>query len=87
MIKRTLYFGNPAYLHKNLMQLKVINPVDNTEMGSVPLEDIGVVLLDHPQITITHALMAALIERNVALISCDEKHLPVGLLFVANTLS
>jgi len=44
------------------------------------LEDIGVVLLDHPQITLTHALMAALLERNVALISCDEKHLPVGLM-------
>lgn len=80
MIKRTLYFGNPAYLHKNLMQLKVINPDDNSELGSVPLEDIGVVLLDHPQITLTHALMAALLERNVALISCDEKHLPVGLM-------
>lgn len=80
MIKRTLYFGNPAYLHKSLMQLKVVNPTDNSELGSVPLEDIGVVLLDHPQITITHALMAALLERNVALISCDEKHLPVGLM-------
>lgn len=80
MIKRTLYFGNPAYLHKNLMQMKVINPLDNAELGSIPLEDIGIVLLDNPQITITHALMAALIERNVALISCDEKHLPVGLM-------
>ena len=80
MIKRTLYFGNPAYLHKSLMQLKVVNPTDNSELGSVPLEDIGVVLLDHPQITLTHALMAALLERNVALISCDEKHLPVGLM-------
>jgi len=80
MIKRTLYFGNPAYLHKNLKQLKVINPSDNSELGSVPIEDIGVVLLDNPQITITHALMAALVERNVALISCDEKHLPVGLM-------
>jgi CRISPR-associated protein Cas1 len=80
MIKRTLYFGNPAYLHKNLLQLKVINPSDNSELGSVPIEDIGVVLLDNPQITITHALMAALIERNVAIISCDEKHLPVGLM-------
>lgn len=80
MIKRTLYFGNPAYLHKNLLQLKIINPVDNSEIGSIPLEDVGVVVLDNPQITITHALMAALIERNVALISCDEKHLPVGLM-------
>jgi CRISPR-associated protein Cas1 len=80
MIKRTLYIGNPAYLHKNLQQLKVIKPDDNSEIGSVPIEDIGVVLLDNPQITLTHALMAALLERNVAIISCDAKHLPVGLM-------
>jgi CRISP-associated protein Cas1 len=80
MIKRTLYFGNPAYLHKHLRQLKVINPEDNSELGSVPIEDIGLVLLDNPQVTLTHALMAALVEQNVALVSCDEKHLPVGLM-------
>jgi len=80
MIKRTLYFGNPAYLHKKQQQLKVINPDDNSELGSIPIEDIGAVLLDNPQITITHALMASLLERNTAIISCDEKHLPVGLM-------
>lgn len=80
MIKRTLYFGNPAFLHKKQQQLKVISPDDNSELGSIPIEDIGAVLLDNPQITITHALMAALLERNTAIISCDEKHLPVGLM-------
>jgi CRISPR-associated protein Cas1 len=80
MIKRTLYFGNPAYLHKNLSQLKVVRPDDNEELASIPIEDIGVILLDNPQITLTHALMAALLERNTAIISCDEKHLPVGLM-------
>lgn len=80
MIKRTLYFGNPAYLHKKQMQLKVIDPGDDGELGSIPIEDIGVVLLDNPQITITHALLAALLEQNVAIVSCDEKHLPVGLM-------
>lgn len=80
MIKRTLYFGNPAYLHKKDNQLKVKRKADNEIIGSVPLEDIGAILLDHPQVTITHALMAALLERNTAIISCDEKHLPVGLM-------
>jgi CRISP-associated protein Cas1 len=80
MIKRTLYFGNPAYLHKKQQQLKVIHPENDSELGSIPIEDIGAVLLDHPQITITHALLASLLERNVAIISCDEKHLPVGLM-------
>ncbi len=80
MIKRTLCFGSPAYLHKNLMQLKVIDPANHTELATVPIEDLGVVLLDHPQVTLTHALLASLLEHNVAVISCDEKHLPVGLM-------
>ena len=80
MIKRTLYFGNPAYLHKKNRQLKVIKPDDESELGSIPIEDVGVVLLDHPQITLTHALMIALLEQNTAIISCDGRHLPVGLM-------
>ncbi|MCU4158368.1 type II CRISPR-associated endonuclease Cas1 [Carboxylicivirga sp. A043] len=84
MIKRTLYFGNPAYLHKQQQQLKVLEPKTNTELGSIPIEDIGVVLLDNPQITITHALLASLLERNTAIISCDDKHLPVGLMLPLN---
>lgn len=80
MIKRTLYFGNPVYLHKKDMQLKVIDTENKTEKASIPLEDVGVVLLDHPQITITHALISDLNERNVALISCNEKHMPSGLM-------
>jgi len=80
MIKRTLYFGNPAYLHKKDQQLKIADPETRTEKATIPLEDIAVFILDHPQITLTHALMADLIERNVALISCDGSHLPTGLM-------
>ena len=80
MIKRTLYFGNPAYLRMKDRQLKVIDPETNSEKASVPIEDIAVLVLDHPQLTITHALMADIIDRNVALISCDSRHLPSGLM-------
>lgn len=80
MIKRTLYFGNPAYLHKKDQQLKVTDPESRQEKASIPLEDVAVVILDHPQLTLTHALMAELIDRNVALISCDQQHLPSGLM-------
>ncbi len=80
MIKRTLYFGNPAYLHKDVLQLKVLNPVDNSTLGSIPIEDIGVVILDNPQITLTHSLLAELLERSVAIISCNAKHMPSGLM-------
>lgn len=78
MIKRTLYFGNPAYLKTTNDQL-VIERKDE-EAKSIPIEDLGLILLDHQQITISQALMAKLLANNVALITCNETHHPVGLL-------
>ncbi len=85
MIKRTLYFGNPAYLSTKDEQLVVNLPShgiqDIKKMdATIPIEDIGVVILDHQQITITHSLMAKLLGNNVALITCDHTHHPVGML-------
>jgi len=77
MIKRTLYFGNPAYLKTANEQL-VVERKDE-EAKSIPIEDIGIILLDHQQITITQALMSKLLANNVALVCCDEKHHPAGL--------
>ena len=79
MIKRTLYFGNPAYLKTSNEQL-VIEMQDTGETKTVPTEDIGLLILDHQQITITHALIAKLLEKNVAVITCDSTHHPTGLL-------
>ena len=82
MIKRTLHFGNPAYLSKRNEQLLIELP-DASKLGdnkrSVPIEDIGVVILDHQQITITQAAIAALLQNNVALITCNDTHHPIGL--------
>lgn len=91
MIKRTLYFGNPAYLSLKQEQLVIQLPevVKNSELpesfkkeavASIPIEDIGVVVLDNKQITITHGLMEKLLENNCALITCDSSRLPVGLM-------
>jgi len=78
MIKRTLYFGNPAYLKTSNEQL-VIEMHDTGETKTAPIEDIGLLILDHQQITITQGLMAKLLANNVALITCDNTHHPVGL--------
>ncbi|MEO6832741.1 MAG: type II CRISPR-associated endonuclease Cas1, partial [Chitinophagaceae bacterium] len=77
MIKRSLYFGNPAYLHTANEQL-VIQMKDCADK-SAPIEDLSMVILDHQQITISQALMAKLLANNVALITCDSTHHPVGL--------
>ncbi len=79
MIKRTLYFGNPAYLKTKNEQL-VFESTEDGETKTLPIEDIGVLIMDHPQITITQALIAKLLENNVALITCNGKHHPTGLL-------
>lgn len=80
MIKRTLYFGNPAYLKTKNEQL-IIEKQDTGEIVSTPIEDIGVLILDHQQITITQCLLAKLLENNVAVITCDYTHHPAGLLY------
>ncbi|MCF0187446.1 MAG: type II CRISPR-associated endonuclease Cas1, partial [Bacteroidaceae bacterium] len=67
MIKKTLYFGNPAYLSLKLKQLVITRP-DNGDLPSekgtceertIPIEDIGYVILDHKQITVTSGAMEA----------------------------
>lgn len=83
MIKRTLYFGNPAYLSLKLEQLVVRMPdsQDNMEIvRTIPIEDIGILILDHKQITITQGLIEKLLDCNCALITCSSNHLPVGLM-------
>ena len=69
-------------------QLKVTDPETKEEKGSVPIEDIGLLMLDHYQITLSHQLIQELMKNNVILISCDERHLPLaGMLpFSGNTL-
>lgn len=79
MIKRTLYFGSAAYL-KTTNEQMVIEMPESGEIKSAPIEDIGVLILDHQQITVTQALMAKLLASNVALITCDNTHHPVGLM-------
>ena len=83
MIKRTLYFGSPAYLALKQRQLEIRQTPDEggaTSVRTIPIEEIGVVLLDHPQITITHRLLDALLSYNCAVVTCSMNHLPSGLL-------
>lgn len=87
MIKKTLYFGNPTYLSIANRQLVIRLPevVNNDKLPdlfkqqsvkTIPVEDIGVLILDHKQITLTHGVMEALLDNNCALITCDSSRMP-----------
>ena len=91
MIKKTLYFGNPVYLSLRDKQLVIKLPEVEKSLSlpdsfkkqsevTKPIEDIGVVVLDNRQITITSGVLEALLENNCAVITCDSKSLPVGLM-------
>lgn len=91
MIKRTLYFGNPAYLNVRLNQLEIRLPevekndtlpesFKTSAVKRIPVEDIGVVVLDNKQITITQGALGALLDNNVAVVTCDEHRMPSGLM-------
>ncbi|HMN25195.1 MAG TPA: type II CRISPR-associated endonuclease Cas1, partial [Ignavibacteriaceae bacterium] len=97
MIKRTLYFGNPAYLSKKNDQLVIKLPeekkaiegqiesdqnqkyLNRGNINSIPIEDVGIVILDHQQITVSQGLLASLLENNTALVTCNFSHMPSGL--------
>lgn len=91
MIKKTLYFGNPAYLSLKDGQLVIKMPEvesnDSLPEGfkksfevTKPVEDIGVVVLDNKRITVTTGVLEALLENNCAIITCDSKSMPTGLM-------
>lgn len=91
MIKRTLYFGNPAYLSLRNQQLVIKMPevekstticevIKTESVRTIPVEDIGVVVLDNKQITLTQGLIEALLANSTAIVSCDARSMPIGLL-------
>lgn len=91
MIKKTLCFNNPAYLslrdNQLVIKLPEVEKADNLTEDfkkasevTRPIEDIGVIVLSHKQITITSGALEALLENNCAVITCDSKSMPVGLM-------
>lgn len=80
MIKRTLFFGNPAYLSTKHEQLVVSYPDKGKPPKTVPIEDVGYIVLEDPQITITNGLLMKLVQNKTAVITCDKQHLPCALM-------
>jgi len=91
MIKKTLYFSNPTYLSLKNSQLVIKLPeVEKNDtlpesfkaesVRTVPIEDIGVMVIDNKQITFTSGLMEALLDNNCAVVTCDSRSMPQGLL-------
>ena len=80
MIKRTIHFSNPAHLSMRNKQLVVELKDEMRTQKTLPIEDLGMLILEHPQITLTSLLLEQLVDHKVAVITCNSKYMPSGML-------
>jgi CRISPR-associated protein Cas1 len=79
MLKRTIHFSHSAHLSTSKEQLVIDLKDFETNRATVPIEDIGVIILEHPHITLTSSLLEKLSFWKVAVITCNEKYMPSGM--------
>ncbi len=77
-ISRVVEVGTPSFLSYKDRALRIER--DGTEIARVPLEDLGVLVLDGHGIALTKTLLAACAEYKVAVVLCGADHLPSGLM-------
>lgn len=80
MTKRIIYCESPSYIKLKDKQLYIEFKDKSNPTSIIPVEDIGTLIIDNNQITITSALIQELQNNKVAFIICDNKHMPTGLM-------
>lgn len=72
----------PAKLRVRYSQLVIER--EHTEAVSLPLAEVAVVLVSHPQASLTQAVLAGVAAAGGALVACDRASLPVGMMLPLN---
>ena len=80
MLKRTLFFSTPFCLSLKDNQMVINTKEMPNEKRTIPIEDIGFVVLEHQQTNITLPLLNALSDNNVAVIICGKDYMPNAML-------
>ena len=74
---RTVDISNQYHL--SLKNKQLVLSEEKVQVASIPIEDLAVLILNHPAITFSLSLMVALIQHNVAVIFTDLRHMPIGI--------
>lgn len=82
MLKRTILIENKSAVTMKNQQLVLKTEVRES---TIPIEDIGFLVLDHPEIYLSIPAMNYLIENNTSIIVCGKNHLPNGLFMNLNS--
>ncbi len=75
MLKKTLLVTQIGYISSRYKQL-IFKPNESEEIISIPFEDIGIIIIENFQVTITSATMANCSMYGISVVFCDEKHMP-----------
>jgi len=78
MIKRIIDISDRAYIHLKNQQL-LIDKQGET-IGRIPIEDLGVLILQHPAIVLTQQVIIHCQMNKAVIIFCDNKHLPYSII-------
>lgn len=82
MLKRTILLENKTTVSTKNMQLVIKT---ETRESTIPAEDIGYLVIDHPQVFISIPAMNLLIDHNAAIVVCGNNHLPNGMFLNLNS--
>ncbi len=82
MLKKTILLENKASLSSKNLQLVIKTEVRES---NIPIEDIGFLVLDNPEIFLSIPAMNLLIDNNTSIIVCNSSHLPNGMFLNLNS--
>jgi len=77
MIKRTVEVASRTHIKCQHKQMRLER--DGTLQGTVPFEDLGVLILTHPGITLTQQALNSAVSAGAVVVLCDQKHLPCAM--------
>ncbi len=78
MIKRIIDISEQAYVHTRHQQMLIER--DGETIGTIPIEDLGIIILQHPAIVISQAAIIACQQNGAVIVFCDEHRLPYSVL-------
>lgn len=82
MLKKTILIENKSSITSRNQQLVLKSEIRES---SIPIEDIGFLVLDHPEIYLSIPAMNSLVENNTSIIICGKSHLPNGMFLNLNS--
>lgn len=82
MLKKSILIENKSSISTKFQQLVIKN---ETREGTIPIEDIGFLVIDNQEVYISIPALNLLIENNTAVIICNSHHLPNGLFMNLNS--